>query len=69
MSDPQPEHIMQFFKYGHLPDGNTRKCSAMFAQIAEVVVSTIPRSPERTVCLRKLLEAKDAGVRAVLCGG
>jgi hypothetical protein len=26
----------------------------------------LPRNPERTVALRKLLEAKDAAVRAVL---
>lgn len=30
------------------------------------LVNTLPRNPERTVALRKLLEAKDAAVRAVL---
>jgi hypothetical protein len=29
-------------------------------------VMTLPRNPERTVALRKLLEAKDAAVRAAL---
>jgi len=30
------------------------------------VVEPLPRNPERTVALRKLLEAKDAAVRALL---
>ena len=30
------------------------------------VVATLPMNPERTVTLRKLLEAKDAAVRTVL---
>ena len=40
--------------------------SAPFALLAEQIVSTLPRNPERTVALRKLLEAKDAAVRAKL---
>jgi hypothetical protein len=31
-----------------------------------MVVRTVPRSPERTVALRKLLEGKDAAVRAAM---
>jgi hypothetical protein len=34
--------------------------------MADRIVSTLPRNPERTVALRKLLEAKDAAVRALL---
>lgn len=33
---------------------------------AETIVRTLPRNPERTVALRKLLEAKDCAVRAAL---
>jgi hypothetical protein len=41
--------------------------SAPFATLAHhIVSSTIPRNPERTVALRKLLEAKDCAVRAML---
>jgi hypothetical protein len=36
--------------------------------MAQVIVATIPRNPERSVALRKLLEAKDATVRAVIGG-
>lgn len=61
----QPEHIMQFFTYQHLP-GHLQQVSAPFAQLAEALVAHCPRNPERTVALRKLLEAKDAAVRAVL---
>ena len=40
--------------------------SRPFGEIAETLVKTLPRNPERTVALRKLLEAKDAAVRARL---
>jgi hypothetical protein len=61
----QPEHIMQFFAYAHLPE-HLQQVSRPFGEMAESVVSTLPRNPERTVALRKLLEAKDAAVRAYL---
>ncbi len=60
-----PESIMQFFKYDHLPP-HLQTVSQPFGELAERVVATLPRNPERTVALRKLLEAKDAAVRALL---
>lgn len=62
-----PEHIMQFFTYAHLPP-HLREVSEPFAHLAERIEQTLPRNPERTVALRKLLEAKDAAVRAQLAG-
>jgi hypothetical protein len=59
------EPIMQFFAYEHLPP-HLQLVSAPFGQLAETIVSTLPRNPERTVALRKLLESKDAAVRAKL---
>jgi len=59
------DQIEQFFRYEHLP-AELQQYSAPFASLAEWVVRTIARSPERTVALRKLLEAKDAAVRAAL---
>lgn len=56
---------MQFFVYEHLPL-RLRAVSAPFAQLAEQLEATLPRNPERTVALRKLLESKDAAVRAAL---
>lgn len=61
----QPEHIMQFFAYAHLPE-HLQEVSHQFAAMAEMIVATLPRNPERTAALRKLLEAKDAAVRARL---
>jgi hypothetical protein len=59
------EHIEQFFAYEHLPP-HLQEVSKPFAELAERITSTLPRNPERTVALRKLLEAKDAAVRAML---
>lgn len=59
------EHIMQFFAYAHLPAA-LQAVSKPFGELAEKIVAEIPRNPERTVALRKLLEAKDAAVRAFL---
>ena len=59
------EHIMQFFAYAHLPE-HLQAVSRPFGDLAAQVVETLPRNPERTVALRKLLEAKDAAVRALL---
>lgn len=59
------EHILQFFAYEHLP-ARPQAISAPFAILAESIVANTPRNPERTVALRKLLESKDAAVRAAL---
>lgn len=58
------EHILQFFAYAHLPQ-HLQDVSRPFGELAEVIMR-LPRNPERTVALRKLLEAKDAAVRARL---
>lgn len=59
------EHIMQFFAWAHLPP-HLADVSRPFGELAQQVVDTLPRNPERTTALRKLLEAKDAAVRARL---
>jgi len=61
----KPEPIMQFFKYDHLPE-HLQKISKPFGDLAEDITATLPRNPERSTALRKLLEAKDAAVRARL---
>lgn len=58
------EHIMQFFAYAHLPP-HLQAVSKPFGDLAEEVMK-LPRNPERTAALRKLLEAKDCAVRALL---
>lgn len=59
------EHIMQFFSFAHLPIP-MQEVSKPFHDLAQTIVQTLPRNPERTVALRKLLEAKDAAVRAFI---
>lgn len=63
MTTETREPIMQFFSYAHLPP-EKQAVSKPFGELAELVHSTLPRNPERSVALRKLLEAKDAAVRA-----
>lgn len=57
--------LLQFFAYGHLP-AHLQAVSMPFAQLADHIVTTLPPNAERTVALRKLLEAKDCAVRALL---
>lgn len=59
------EPMMQFFAYAHLPE-HLQVVSRPFGELAERIVTDLPRNPERTVALRKLLEAKDCAVRALL---
>lgn len=57
------DHILRYFHYAHLPAA-LQAASKPFCDLARLIVETLPRNPERTVALRKLLEAKDAAVRA-----
>lgn len=57
--------IMQFFAFEHLPT-HLQEISKPFGELAANLVEILPRNPERTVALRKLLESKDAAVRAKL---
>lgn len=59
------DRMLQFFQYKHLPP-DLQQVSRIFCEVAERMVAEYPSNPERTVCLRKLLEAKDAGVRTLL---
>lgn len=65
---PLPEEpILRHFKYGHLVH-DLKAVSAPFGLLAMRVVATLPPGPERSVALRKLLEAKDGAVRAAMEG-
>lgn len=57
------DNILRYFHYAHLPL-TLQMRSKPFCDLARAIIDTTPRNAERTVCLRKLLEAKDAGVRA-----
>ena len=65
--DPRELHepMMQFFDFSHLPE-HLAEISEPFCNLARHLVIVLPRNPERTTALRKLLEAKDCAVRARL---
>jgi hypothetical protein len=65
-SQPEPpEPILKFFSTDHLP-AKLSAISHPFGLLADVIVKNLPRCAERTVALRKLLESKDAAVRAAI---
>lgn len=63
-----PERMIKWFAYEHLPP-HLRAVSEEFATLAHIICNSTDPGPERTVALRKLLEAKDAAVRARLVPG
>ena len=65
MTEPTQDRMLQFFEYAHLPP-HLQAVSKPFGELAELIVQGLPQNPERTVALRKLLEAKDCAVRAML---
>ena len=67
MADYHPaiQHVMRFFSYDHLPP-HLQEISKDFCDLADKMADRAPQSQETTVALRKLLEAKDAAVRAIL---
>jgi len=62
------ERMMKWFSYDHLP-AELRAMSMQFHSLADLICIQIEPGPERTVALRKLLESKDAAVRAVVHPG
>lgn len=64
---PATERLLAFFKWEHLPS-NLRAVSQPFCELANDLALVSPANPETTMCLRKLLEAKDCAVRAALEG-
>ena len=60
-SDP----LLAFFDYGHLPE-KLQVVSKQFAALAQEIIQLCDPGEERHVAMRKLLESKDAAVRARL---
>jgi len=65
---PSVRSILQFFTYAHLPE-QLQKVSLEFHCLAWNMARTLPQNPELTAGLRKLLEAKDCAVRAMIAKG
>lgn len=64
---PSIAHFIPLFAYAHLPP-KLQAVSSRFAELAGHIMREC-EGPEATVALRKLLESKDAAVRASLNGG
>jgi hypothetical protein len=62
------ETIMVFFEYSHLPP-HSQDVAKPFCELANRIPRMVKDGPQRSVALQKLLEAKDAAVRASLQPG
>ena len=61
------DRMLKWFAFDHLPQHLQDVSSAFHALACDIV--KLEAGPERTVALRKLLEAKDAAVRSVVHPG
>ena len=59
------DYLMRYFEYEHLPPV-LKEMSKPFCKMADAVDKRVPHGPEKTAGLRKLLEAKDCIVRAMI---
>jgi hypothetical protein len=62
---PATTAILRYFEYDHLPP-HLQAVSQPVCEVAHRMATELPEGPEVTAGLRKLLEAKDAFVRAAL---
>lgn len=58
-------NVLKFFTYEHLPP-SLQLVSKPFCELAQQVANREPQNAETTIALRKLLEARDAAVRACI---
>jgi hypothetical protein len=65
VNKPVTDRMLQWFAYQHLPE-HLQKVSRPFGELAQTIVEVLPQNAERTVALRKLLEAKDCAVRSLI---
>ena len=61
----EADPVLRYFYYEHLPE-KLKSISTQFCLLASITIDSLPRNAERSTALRKLLEAKDAAVRAAL---
>lgn len=64
----EQDRMLKWFAWEHLPE-HLQGISKPFGTLAHELCDLIEPGPERTVALRKLLEAKDAAVRSVVSPG
>ena len=59
------ERMLAHFKLDNLQP-RLKEAAKPFCDLAHWAAANLPRTPERTVCLRKLLEAMDAAKRCAV---
>ena len=64
-TDSKHQSLVKYFGFKHLPE-HLQPISEKFHDMATWLDSALTNGPEKTVCMRKLLEAKDCAVRANL---
>lgn len=62
------DRMLKWFKHEHLPT-HIKDTAYSFFRLAEIIVNQIKPGPERAVALRKLLESREAAIRALHCPG
>ena len=63
--ESMPSPILDYFQFAHLPEP-LRSVSQPLCELACDMERKLPDGPEKEMGLRKLLEAKDCMVRAVI---
>lgn len=62
--NPSVEHVLRFFRCEHM-GVSAQLVAQPFQDLAKQICSRAPNSPETTIALRKLLESRDAALRAI----
>jgi hypothetical protein len=63
--EPETSPIMKYFAYAHLPE-RLQSVSRPIGELAKKMDEELPPGAEKAAGLRKLLEAKDCLVRALI---
>ncbi len=58
------EPLLKYFTYSHLPE-EVQSVNKSFLELVNNIVENLPRNINRTVALRKLIEAREYAVRSL----
>lgn len=67
--DPTSDRMLRWFDWGQIIGEPARTVAFHYNELALTVCQEVGPGPERTVALRKLLESRDAALRAQACPG
>lgn len=63
-NDRRQVPLLRFFRHDHL-QGEERTVAARFTTLANMLADDLPTGSEKATALRKLMESRDAALRAV----